>query len=54
VPDEKWGQLVKALVVRRNPDLTAEDVENYCLNSAELPRHRRPTVIEFVECRGFK
>jgi long-chain acyl-CoA synthetase len=49
VPDEKWGQLVKALVVRRNPDLTAEDVENYCLNSAELPRHRRPTVIEFVE-----
>lgn len=49
VADEKWGQLVKALIVRRAPDLTAEDVERYCVQSSELPRYRRPKVIEFVE-----
>jgi fatty-acyl-CoA synthase len=49
VPDEKWGQLVKALIVRRTPELTAEDVDRYCLESAELPRYRRPKVIEFVD-----
>ena len=30
-PDEKWGQIVKALIVRRAPELTAEDVDRYCL-----------------------
>jgi long-chain acyl-CoA synthetase len=49
VPDEKWGQLVKALIVRRNPDLTAAELDRYCLESHELPRHRRPKIIEFVD-----
>jgi fatty-acyl-CoA synthase len=48
VTDTKWGQLVKALIVRRRPDLTPEDVDRYCLDSDELPRNRRPKVIEFV------
>lgn len=49
VPDEKWGQTVKALIVRRSPELTAEDVDRYCLESHELPRYRRPKIIEFVD-----
>ncbi len=49
VPDEKWGQIVKALIVRRNPDLTAADVDRYCLASHDLPRYRRPKIIEFVD-----
>jgi len=49
VPDEKWGQIVKALVVRRGPELTAEGIDHYCLNSNELPRYKRPKVIQFVE-----
>jgi long-chain acyl-CoA synthetase len=49
VPDEKWGQVVKALVVRRAPNLTAANVERYCLQSGELPRYRRPRIIEFVD-----
>ncbi len=48
-PDEKWGQVVKALVVRRAPDLSAEDVQRYCLQSSELPRYRRPRIVEFVD-----
>ncbi len=49
VPDDKWGQLVKALIVRRTPELSAGDVERFCLESSELPRYRRPKVIEFVD-----
>lgn len=48
VADEKWGQLVKALIVRRTSDLTPEEVDRYCLDSDELPRNRRPKIIEFV------
>ena len=49
VPDEKWGQIVKALVVRRAPGLTAEEVDRYCLESSELPRYKRPKLVEFVD-----
>ena len=49
VPDEKWGQIVKALIVRRSPGLTADEVDRYCLASYELPRYRRPKIIEFVD-----
>jgi len=49
VPDEKWGQVVKARIVRRNAELTAEEVDRYCLESRELPRYRRPRIIEFVD-----
>ena len=49
VPDEKWGQAVKALIVRRAPELTAEQVDRYCLESGELPRYKRPKIVEFVD-----
>ena len=39
----------KALIVRRNPDLTADEVDRYCLASHELPRYRRPKIIKFVQ-----
>jgi fatty-acyl-CoA synthase len=48
VPDEKWGQVVKALIVPRKPGLTAEAVERYCLESNELARHKRPKIVQFV------
>lgn len=49
VADEKWGQVVKAKIIRRNPELTSADVERYCLESHELPRYRRPKIFEFVD-----
>jgi long-chain acyl-CoA synthetase len=49
VADDKWGQTIKALIVRRSPELTAEAVERYCLESRELARHKRPRIVEFVE-----
>ncbi|MDH4188798.1 MAG: AMP-binding protein [Betaproteobacteria bacterium] len=49
VADDKWGQVVKALIVRRAPDLSAGEIDRYCLESSELARHKRPKLIEFVE-----
>lgn len=49
VPDEKWGQAVKALIVRHTPELTADEVDRYCLESNELARHKRPRTVEFVD-----
>ena len=34
VADEKWGQVVKALIVRRTPALTAEDVDGTAWRAA--------------------
>ncbi len=48
-PDDKWGQMVKALIVRRTPDLTSDEVDRYCRDSDDLPRYKRPKVIEFVD-----
>ncbi|OGA52679.1 MAG: hypothetical protein A3G25_02890 [Betaproteobacteria bacterium RIFCSPLOWO2_12_FULL_63_13] len=48
VADEKWGHVVKALIVPRTSALTAEEVDRYCLHSTELPRYKRPRIIEFV------
>lgn len=49
VPDEKWGQIVKALIVRRSPELSAGEVDRYCLEGSELPRYKRPRIIRFVD-----
>ena len=49
VTDEKWGHLVKALIVRRAPGLSAEEVDRYCLESNDLPRYKRPRIIQFVD-----
>src|SRR3974390_696348 len=49
VPDEKWGQIVKALIVGRTPALPDAEVNRYCLASHNLPRYRRPKIIEFVD-----
>lgn len=49
VADEKWGQTIKALIVRRSPDLSTGAIERYCLESGELARHKRPRAVEFVE-----
>ncbi len=45
VPDEKSGEAVKLVVVRKDPNLTEEAIRAYC--KTNLAGYKRPHVIEF-------
>ncbi|WP_394790437.1 long-chain-fatty-acid--CoA ligase [Rhodoferax sp.] len=45
VPDEKSGEAVKLVIVRKNPALTEAQVREYC--KAKLTGYKQPRVIEF-------
>lgn len=45
VPDEKSGEAVKLVVVRKDPALTADDIRNFC--RTELTGYKQPRYIEF-------
>ena len=45
VPDDKSGEAVKLVVVRKDPALTAEDIRNFCRH--ELTGYKQPRFIEF-------
>ena len=45
VPDEKSGEAVKVVVVRKDPNLTAATIKEYC--RANLTGYKLPKIIEF-------
>ena len=45
VPDEKAGEAVKVVIVKKNPGLTEHDVRAFC--EANLTGYKRPRVVEF-------
>ena len=47
VPDEKWGETVKAIVVRKDPGLTADDVLAHC--RGRLGGYKQPRSVDFVD-----
>jgi 2-furoate---CoA ligase len=47
-PHARWGEAVTALVVKRDPGLTEEDIDNHCLQS-DLPDFKRPRRVIFVD-----
>ena len=48
VPDEKWGETIKALVVRtEGSELTEQDLIDYCKSRAA--RYKAPSSVEFRE-----
>lgn len=48
VPDEKWGETVRALIVRRgNSPLTAEEVIQHC--RANLASYKKPRSVVFID-----
>lgn len=47
VPDELWGEAIRAFVVTVRPgQLTADDVQRHCLK--RLPNHKVPQHVEFL------
>ena len=47
VPDDKTGEAVKLVVVRREASITQEQVKAYCRDN--LTGYKRPRVVEFRE-----
>ncbi|MBE5314749.1 MAG: long-chain-fatty-acid--CoA ligase [Xanthomonadales bacterium] len=45
VPDEKSGEAVKVVIVKKDPNLTADDIKNHCRH--ELTGYKQPRYIEF-------
>ena len=45
VPDEKTGEAVKLVVVRKEASLTAEQIQDYCRD--KLTGYKHPRIIEF-------
>jgi long-chain acyl-CoA synthetase len=45
VPDEKSGEIVKLFIVRKDPELTEDQVREYCREG--LTGYKRPKLIEF-------
>jgi len=45
VPDEKSGEAVKVVIVKKDPALTEADVRAYC--EANLTGYKRPKIVEF-------
>ncbi|TAL84178.1 MAG: AMP-dependent synthetase [Candidimonas sp.] len=49
LPDEKWGQVVTAFIVRSDPALSAEAVNEFCRNNGSVAAFKRPRRIQFVD-----
>ena len=48
-PDPRWGERVVAFIVPSGAGLTAEAVDRYCRESADLASFKRPRRVVFVE-----
>ncbi|WP_416828652.1 fatty acid--CoA ligase [Ectobacillus polymachus] len=48
-PDELWGERVVAVVVKKDSNITAEDLDSYCKHSDELADYKRPRHYIFVD-----
>jgi len=49
VPDEKWGEVVVSYVIRRDPSLTAAELDAFCKEHPMLANYKRPRYYKFVD-----
>lgn len=49
LPDEKWGNLISAFVVRADPDLSRDDLDLYCKESQLMAAFKRPRRYYFLD-----
>ena len=47
VPDEKWGEIIKAFIVFKKTGLTLDEVQNFCSN--KIASIKMPKIIEKIE-----
>ena len=49
LPDQRWGQVVTAFIIRRDASLTEQQVADYCRSTTTLAAFKRPRRIHFVD-----
>jgi 2-furoate---CoA ligase len=49
LPDDRWGQVVTAFIVRGDARLTEQQVADHCLGATALAAFKRPRRIYFVD-----
>jgi len=49
--DDKWGEVPVAVIARKKPDLTKDEVRNMCRK--QLAGYKQPKEIHFIEMDGF-
>ncbi|MEM7017944.1 MAG: long-chain-fatty-acid--CoA ligase [Pseudomonadota bacterium] len=47
VPSDRWGETVKAIITRKGPDLTEQDVIDFCREN--LARYKCPTSVDWMD-----
>lgn len=48
VPDKERGELVTAYIVKADPELTYEELEEFCKNSPMIANYKRPRYYRFI------
>jgi fatty-acyl-CoA synthase len=48
-PDPRWGEVVTAIIVRRDPGLTEAMIMTHCRESRKLASFKRPRVVRFAD-----
>jgi fatty-acyl-CoA synthase len=48
-PDDRWGETVTAFVVKKDPSLTEQALDELCRNSIELANYKRPRKYVFCD-----
>lgn len=48
-PDDRWGETVSAFVVKKDPNVTEQDLDEFCKNSNSLANYKRPRKYVFCE-----
>ncbi|MFK5954524.1 MAG: AMP-binding protein, partial [Desulfobacterium sp.] len=49
VADEKWGQVVVAYVIRKDPSLSVRELDDFCKQHPMLARYKRPKYYKFTD-----
>ncbi|WML38373.1 fatty acid--CoA ligase [Neobacillus sp. OS1-2] len=48
-PDDRWGETVSAFVVKKDPTVTEQELDEFCKNSDSLANYKRPRKYMFCE-----
>jgi long-chain acyl-CoA synthetase len=48
-PDDRWGETVTAFVVKKDLEITEQELDEYCKNSDKLANYKRPRKYVFLD-----